>query len=164
MRKFVWAYVTQTGGNAHRAIGLAGFSTFNADTIKSRVWDLMHREDVLAAIHEESWRALHSLVPNAIAAASILNDPMHKDYRKAANDVLDRSGFALPTEHRVIVEKHGKVSTLQEAGLSELKRLAVRAGLDPVSLTRLPAPPSGEVEDAEFVDVTASTAGLEDML
>lgn len=151
MRRFVWHWLTN-GGIAPRAVVAAGYSTANSHTVSVKACQLMSDERVLAAIHEQSWRMLHSLTPLALAAyTEILMAPGHKDRARIASEVLNRSGFALPVEIKHTVERTDR-TPLTSAQWESIKALAIKAGIDPGTGLRLLKPePDDEIEDAVII-------------
>jgi hypothetical protein len=99
-RLFVWAYVLN-GGNGAAAARAAGYSD-SGEAAKVRAHDLLHRERVLDAIHEVSWKSLRGLAGLAtLKARRILEADRHPDQAKIIAGVWSRAGFAEKTAHEV---------------------------------------------------------------
>lgn len=166
MRAFVFHYVNN-GGKASRAIVSAAYSDSSPNVINVKAAQLMADERVQKAIQEHSWKMLSSLTPMALNAyETILSTPMHKDYARIASEVLDRTGFRLPTVHHVKVEKEPTGAEL----LADVRALCTEMGLNAEAMLaglmrkRLPllTTPGPVVTDAEFSE--HSSDGLEDIL
>ena len=159
-RAFVIAMLTTGAQDGTVCAAMAGYG----NTQESR-WvashRLMHNPKVLAAIKEEADRRLRS---GAILAASALveicADTRHKDRFKAAQELLNRAGLLVETQHRVIVEDHRTDKEIEQA----IVLMAKRHGLDPAKLLGYTTKPI----DAEFTEVEddapMSSDGIEDLL
>jgi hypothetical protein len=149
-RAFVIAlYEIPRGHGAQvKAAKMAGFGTTASSpqswaAIASR---LAHDEKILLAMREEDERRIRASAPRAIRAlAHLIETPDHKDHGRALGMVLDRV-HPVETTHTVKVAHQIPVMVATEEVLDRIRRLAAKAGLDPLRL----APPV----DAEFVEIT----------
>ena len=130
-RIFCWRY-TLNGGKVERSAIEAGYAPTNAAATGTR---LLQRPDILDALHECSWTAMHGLTVIAIGALQdILLDPSHKDRMKAIEGVLSRTGFVAKTGHEMTV-KH----TMDQKQVDErIATLASELGIDPTKLLGKP--------------------------
>jgi hypothetical protein len=115
-RKFVLAYL-RDARDASRCARAAGYSSSSgADRVTAH--RLLRNPRVVEAIKEEADRTLNSNAYIAVAAlADIAADPEHKDRFKAADSILDRTGFPKTTVHAVTTDeensKYDNVSTAE---------------------------------------------------
>lgn len=123
-RRFVWALMTNPEANQADWAREAGFSDV-AEGCKVRACECLQNPKVRAAIQEVARSTLHGIGP-ALAVAGLINiakKPDHKDYAKAVEMILNRTGFgekqqievvhrdltgdALMERVRLLAEKHG---------------------------------------------------------
>jgi hypothetical protein len=142
-RRFVMAMLVEN--NPSSAARRAGYSDDKGGN-RVRAHHLMQNGEVLAALHEVSWKGLNGIAIKAIAALDrVVSDPDHPKHLIAVQMTLDRTGFAAQTEHKVTVEH--KVDDLQ------LKALAARFAHDTgVPMQKLLG--FNDVIDGEFEPVT----------
>jgi hypothetical protein len=147
-RRFVLALLQAHTPTA--AARLAGYSD-HKEAAKVRAHHLMQNADVLAALHEVSWKKLNGIAVRAIEALDrVVADPDNPKHLVAVQMVLDRTGFAAQTEHKVTVEH--KVDDLQ------LKALAARFAHDTgVPMQKLLG--FNDVIDGEFKEVADDEGG-----
>jgi hypothetical protein len=147
-RRFVLALLQAHTPTA--AARLAGYSD-HKEAAKVRAHHLMQNADVLAALHEVSWKKLNGIAVRAIEALDrVVADPDNPKHLVAVQMVLDRTGFAAQTEHKVTVEH--KVDDLQ------LKALAARFAHDTgVPMQKLLG--YNNVVDGEFKEVADDEGG-----
>ena len=152
-RRFVYALLQSHTPTA--AARLAGYSD-HKEAAKVRAHHLMQNADVLAALFEVSWKKLNGISIKAIAALDrFIDDTENPRWLDAAKMVLDRTGFAAQTEHKVTVEH--KVDDLQ------LKALAARFAHDTgVPMQKLLG--FNDAVDAEFSEVADDDAELREAL
>lgn len=127
-RAFVIARV-RGGQDATKAVRAAGYSNKTEGYERVQAHRLMHSEAVLKAIREESSKLLDGSVFIAINALVEVASSGEKDADrvKAAENILDRTGFLRSTQHHVTVKDERT-----EAELVEFIRVtATRHGLDP---------------------------------
>lgn len=156
-RLFVEALMT-ADSNTQAAI-MAGYGKNSVDmrtrstTCARTAFRLLQNPTVLAAIRE---MAALKLREGALLGARVLmeiaNDPMHKDRLKAADKLLQHSGFLIVNETRHIVEDR----RLNDKELLEkATALAARLGIDPKRLLGSGAGvPTAVVVDADFTVVS----------
>lgn len=159
-RKFVIALLELGTMNFTRAALMAGYSG-NGNTLNVTAHRLAHDEKVLAAIHEESHRRLHSGKMMAVSVLLNLAEKALKDSDKlkAIDMVLNKTGLHDIRESIVITRDD---STTDEAMIARITHLAKVLGVDPTKLLgqNTQAPIEGD-----FTVVEPATAdGLEDML
>ena len=145
MRCFVVALLETGGIDATRAAGAAGYGgTQNSQWQAAH--RLSHNPKVMLAIKEEADKRLRA---GAILAASALveicGDVRHKDRFKAAQELLNRAGLIVQTEHKVIVEDNRTTDEIEQA----IILLARRNGIDP---TKLLGPANKAAQKAEAID------------
>jgi phage terminase small subunit len=124
-RRFAWlmACGEMNGAAAART---AGYSDVKLGA-KVRASELMHDDDVLAAIEEASRKVLRGLAPLAIRAArEILEDSEHPQRARMIETLLDRTGHIAETRHTMTVEHSMDVKGLEELA----RRLAAETGVD----------------------------------
>ena len=164
-QKFVLAYLAGGGQNATQAYCDAGYGG-NRDTAKVNSYKLLHDEKVVAAIVEESRKAVAADTPYARHVVREVLDSPHlaaKDRLRAAEMILNRGGLHATSEHKVSVEHkmdHGQL-------VAKLKLLAADCGLDADKLLRQAGVQAVEADFTEVplieVDQTVGMEGLEDM-
>lgn len=163
-RRFVIALSQQlTGYNWTNAYAEA-YGRPGDHTSRQEGYMLSRRDDIRAALHEESERLLHSGKMLGIKALmSMVADPLHKDHFKATQAFLNRVGFHEVHEQKIDVTHTHRTD---DEKLKRIEALAKMLGRDPAEFIRsLPAPterPLPAPVDAEFVEV--SSEGLEDLL
>lgn len=97
-RRFVWAYL-MNGGNGTKAARAAGYSD-KSEACKVRAHGLLHKDRVLEALHEVSWKTLRGLsLVATLKAEKILKAKDHPDLAKMIFGVWSRTGFAEKTVH-----------------------------------------------------------------
>lgn len=145
-RRRTFALIMATGEpSAAKAAREAGYSDV-AEGAKVRAHGLMHDPKVLAAIEEASQGVLRWLAPAAIRAAkAILSDKNHKAHARMIEVVLDRTGFAAKTEHKVTVEHTVDVRELEALAA----RLAQENGIDPRRFIGLSGPADAAPQQIE---------------
>lgn len=113
-RRFVWAMLhAATPSEAARIAGYAA----NKGSERVRGCLLMQRADVLEALHEVGWKKLYGAAIKSIASLErVVDDPDHPKHLVAVAMVLDRTGYAAQTEHKVTVEH--RVTDLQVKALA----------------------------------------------
>jgi hypothetical protein len=143
-QRFVWAMLYSPNPTA--AARLAGYSDASGGC-RVKGCQLMQSAAVLDALHEVGWRRLHGAALKSIAALeAVVDDPAHPKHLIAVQMVLDRSGFAAQTEHKVTVEH-----TLGGEKMKLMaERLAKELQVDPV---RLLGVNREAVIEGEFVEV-----------
>ncbi len=151
-RAFVIAKVRH-GDNNTEAAKRAGYSGGCHDGAKSTGYVLAHREDIVAAIIEESKKVLKSEGPNSVRTLVTLRDDPKvepRDRIKAAIELMNRGGLSVVNESHVLVEHQ----------LSEVEKdrrilaLAAELGLPQVEAQKLLIDPK-RIVDAEFSEVPA---------
>ena len=158
-RAFVVAMLDLPGIDHTAAAERAGYSATSRNSLRVQAHHLLHDEKILDAIQEESRRRLNS---STILAVSVLMEIASntvlqpKDRLKAAQAILNRTGFNEKTEHHVKVEHR---DATEEAMVERIKKFAGVLGLDAKLLLG-----QAGVVDAEFHEVETSTEGLEDLL
>lgn len=160
-RKFVRA-LCETGGQNHTLAARKAGYTGNEITLNNTAHRLAHDPLILAALKEEADRRIRS---GALLGASVLmeiaGDTMHKDRFRAAQELLNRSGLQVITEHKVTVDRGGN----EKAMIERIASMAAQLGIDHKKLL-------GGFVEGEFEEVPAlsapeplpSTDGLEDIL
>lgn len=149
-RAFVVA-MCETGGQDHsKAALMAGYGGTENST-KVAACRLAHDPRVLEAIREEAEKRLQS---GAILGASVMveiaMDKLHKDRFKAADNLLNRAGLLVETQHRVIVENDNRpIGELRAAVLEQLRGLFGKDAALPPALT---APIDGEYTEVPADD------------
>lgn len=143
-RRFAWLVACGTvPTQAARDAGYGDPGKHSA-AVRVRAHALMHDQKVLDAILEAGRKVLQGMAPVAFAAAkAILDDKTHPAHARMIETVMDRTGFAAKTEHKMVVEH-----TVDTAELETLaRRLAAENGID---VRRLLGGPviEGEVVDA----------------
>lgn len=139
-RAFVVALISAGGGPAQvqNAAKAAGYSD------SSYGWQLMRKDKILAAMHEE---ARKKLLSGALLGSKVLieiaMDGGHKDRFKAAKELLAHSGLA-PKSEQTINVNHANVDT--KTVIEEITMFAKQLGLDPVALLGS----AGVIVDADF--------------
>lgn len=112
---------------------------------------LSHDEKVIAAINEDIGKRMRGRGP-ALGMATIMriaSTDGHKDQLRAAEALLNRTGFQETSEHKITVEHTDRTA---DTVIERIKELAARLGLDPVKLIGMSQP---EAVDAEFEVVGA---------
>jgi phage terminase small subunit len=131
--------------NPTQAARLAGYSD-KSEGAKVTAHHLMQNPHVLEALHEVSWKRLNGMAVKAIAALEFIVDtPEHPKHLRAVEMVLDRTGFAAQTEHKVIVEH--KVNDLQIKALAA--RFADQLGVPAAKLIGANVAIEGEVVEVD---------------
>jgi hypothetical protein len=150
MRAFVAAYV-YFGCTRAEAARRAGYSRSKPDNAKVTAYDLWRREDVQAAILEESRKLMRAEGPRSIKTLIDIRDDKQADKKvrvKAAESLLNRCGMAAVQESHVLVEHQ----------LSEVEKdrrilaLAAELGLPQIEAQKLLIDPK-RIVDAEFSEV-----------
>src|SRR5580765_71139 len=128
MRAFCWCYV-HNGGQIGLAAAQAGYGEGGGERVASASGSrLMQNQAILDACEELTWRRLSGMAVLAVNALEpILNNPQHKSHIKAAEMVLERTGFV--AERRLTVDKPASKS--DEAILAVLAQLCEKLGADP---------------------------------
>jgi hypothetical protein len=161
-RAFVIALLETGGSSKKLAAKMAGYG-LSDNASGSAGSSLSRHPKVLAALKEEADRRIRS---GAVLAASVLleiaEDPLHKDRFKAAQELLNRSGLIVETQHRVVVEDQRSTDEIERRILT----LAEKLGIDPVKLLGyVPATGGTDIIDGECTDVEDDgSEGLEDIL
>lgn len=145
------------GGNASEAARWAGYSTESDGALRVTAHRTLNLDYVKEAIKEESWRRLDeaSLLAVSTVVRIAMNSTEDKVALKAAELLMDRTGFHAKSEHVVTIEDRRTTNEL----LDFIRLTAAKHGLDGNKLLGLPAP-----VDAEFTEVTNGSEGLEDLL
>ena len=154
-REFVRAYVRRADGNMSEAARIAGYR--DGPNIASIASHLFARDDIRAAILEESRARLLASAPGALAVIEdIAANPDHKKQFDAALAILGRSGLTerrevdvRVTHELTVVEKwqqliRGKLALGQDPrelldNLTETERAKVLEGVDYEILAEEPA-------------------------
>jgi phage terminase small subunit len=98
---FVQRYVTLGNRNGAQAAREAGYAP---DSAAKRAWELLQREDVLAAIHSLTIKQMAAAAPVALRTmVDLLESKSGFVRQKAAADILDRTGFKPPERHQHLV-------------------------------------------------------------
>lgn len=151
-QRFVIALLECGGTNESKAARMAGYGGGD-ETCRVVGFNNIRKPHVLAALREEADKRLHS---GAILAASVMveiaMDRDHKDRYKAADNLLNRAGLVIQTQHKIIVDDQ---RTDQEV-IARVRMLATELKIDPKKLLE-----SVGFVDAEFTEVPAE---LEDFL
>lgn len=150
MRAFCWCYV-QNGGQIGLAAAQAGYGegSENQRIASASGSRLMQNQAILDALEELTWRKLVGMAVPAVGALEvILNNPAHKNYVKAAEMVLERTGFV--AEKKLIVDKPESKS--DEALMNTLAELCRKLGADPKDFLG-PLAKKLNVVDAEVVEI-----------
>jgi hypothetical protein len=153
MRAFVAAYV-YFGCTRAEAARRAGYSKNKPDNAKVTAHDLWRREDVQAAILEESRKLMRAEGPRSIKTLIDIRDDKaadKKDRLKAATELLNRCGLAAVQESHVLVEHQLSEAEKDRRILS----LAAELGLPQVEARKLLIDPKNVV-DAEYSEVPAA--------
>lgn len=151
-RAFVWIYLN----NGSNGAGAARDAGFGKGAPRTMAWRLLHRQDVLDAMHECTWRVLARLAGKAATVLeSALDSADERIQLKAVDAVFSRTGFIAKTG---VVEE----TRLSSADMVlEIRKAAKQLGVDAQVLlgqaalgqrmlpSGLPAPPV----DAEFAEV-----------
>lgn len=149
-RAFVVAYVHE-GLSRAEAARRAGYSANQPDDAKNAAYRLWRREDVQAAILEESRKVLRDEGPRSIKKLTSLRDDPKVDAAvqlKATLALLDRAGLSAVSEHHHVVEHHRSDAELDRRAL-ELGR---ELGLAEDQIRKMLIDPD-RVVDAEFTEV-----------
>jgi phage terminase small subunit len=148
---------------AYRSAGYAANSDPHVTNASAQ--QMVHREDIQAAITEYTKKELHHLGPAAVRAKrEIVNDPLHKDRDKAANSILER---LVPTVQRIETNVTVEINHTKDAieSLKYMRELNVpREKLlehfGPLGLPRYErmlaeqeAAAKGEIIEAEFEEI-----------
>lgn len=157
-RKFVYAML-DTGQVNHTACARVAGYQGDEDTMKVTAHRLAHDEKIQAAIQEEARKMMGAAQLVATAhLVLIATNPAHKDQLSAIKELMNRSGLAAATEHKITV-----THAVDRVGvLREIEALAKDSGMDPRKLLSS----YGVVVDADFTEIApdASAEGLEDVL
>ena len=133
-RAFVIAKV-RFGVTNGRAAELAGYSNSSRDVLKVKGYEIAHREDVQAAILEETRKVLKSYGPKAVRTlAKIMGDPSaeNRDRIKASVELLNRASLAAVTEAHVTVDHRLSDSEYDRRLQSALQILGIDAAPEQV--------------------------------
>jgi hypothetical protein len=144
-----------------KALSLAGYTSPNNNALRQKAHQLLHTARVAEAVREESRRRTVFLLPKAQTALNnLLDNPQSTDHFKAIKMVRDDGGVSMAVE-RVLNVKHEIVTS--EEKLNALKEFAAKHGgtVLGVPIEDIVEPPT---TDAEFIDITPSSAGLEDLI
>lgn len=107
-------------------------------------YELMRDERILAAIREESTKALAGAALLGVKVmVEIAQDKDHKDRYKAAKDLAAINGFT--AEQRIVVEH---ISQDSKQMIDEIRAMAKELGLDPQKLIR-----GAGIIEGEFTEV-----------
>jgi hypothetical protein len=146
MRAFVLALLAQGTRNYTAAYKAAGYSG-TMEALRVGASRLAHDERVLAALHEEASKRLHSLVPAALRVVEeIMENPDAKDRAKVALGVLDRAGL-----HTVTEQRHTHSLADDTEMLARIRLLAERNG---IPLANLLGGRLAKTIEGECVDMT----------
>jgi hypothetical protein len=152
MRAFVTAWIETGIENWTELARLAGYEGDRL-TLKSTGYRVAHDPRVIAALKEEGQRVLDAGSIIAIKTLTHLSRTAAKDSDKikAADMILNRTGFSATTEHKVTVEH----ITPQEK-MREIERLAALFSIPIEQLRGMSAPALALPApiDAEYVEVT----------
>jgi phage terminase small subunit len=125
-QRFVWAMMHI--GDRTKAVMAAGYKASRAHQTAS---ELMQNTRVLDALHEVGWRKFSGMATKAIIALEkIVDDPDHPKHNWAIDAVLNRTGYATQTEHKVKVEH--SINELQVKAVAA--RMAEQLGVDQTKL------------------------------
>jgi hypothetical protein len=133
-RAFVVAALEMPCATQAQVARAAGFGTPTSsdNVMKVRGCQLMHSEKIIAALHEEASKRLRSsTVLGAAVLVEIAKDPSHKDRLRAAEMLLNRTGFHELHERKLTVEHRDLTGAELTARITEL---AHRLGVDPSRL------------------------------
>lgn len=145
-RRFVWALLHLSA--PREAAIAAGYSDVS-DGARVRASELMQNPAVQEALYEVGWNKLNSMAIKSIhALEAIIDDPKHPKHHRAIEMVLNRTGFAAVTEHKVTVN-HGQSNERME---KLAKKLAAELGIDAARLIGVNRV-EPEAIDAEFTEV-----------
>lgn len=120
-RAFVWNYMLNgcKGGPAALAAGYAG----TPGSARVRAFELLHREDIQAALRELGMRYLGSLMPKALVRlGELLDNKNHRQHAKAIEMTLSRTGVVERTALDVNVSGQVNVNHT-DAAVEDLRRL-----------------------------------------
>jgi hypothetical protein len=136
-----------TAANAARSAGYSDTS----EAAKVRAHHLLQNGDVLAALHEVGWRVLRGVSVKAIHALNaVVDNPDDPKHLIAIGMVLDRTGYAAQTEHKVTVR--------HEMDELQLKAIAARFSMETgVPMQKLLG--FNDVVDGEFKEVADDEGG-----
>lgn len=149
MRLFVW-WMANGAPSATAAARAAGYSD-TAEGAKVRGCLLMQMPSVIEALNEAASKTMKSLAPLAITKAKrILENESHPGHARMIETILDRSGHAAKSEHKLTVEHTVDTSELEALA----RRLAAENGIDVRRL--LGGPPADKVIEGEVVDAEPS--------
>lgn len=155
-RRFVEQLIFQGGTNHTRAYMIAsGCSEAAANANAYRVYGNPKVQDAIRAEADRRLRA------GALLGASVLIEiaanPMHKDQKAAAVELLNRSGLIVKTLHEV------KVDNIHRADpeiVASINKIAAQLGVDAKALLG----EKEQIEDAEYEEVVEpNMEGLEDV-
>lgn len=163
MRKFVMALLELGSNNHTRAALMAGYAAGSDNSLRVTAYRLAHDERVLAAIHEESHRRLHS---GKIMAVSVLLNLAERaakdsDKLKAIDMVLNKTGLHNISESIVTTRDD---SATDDAMIARITHLAKMLEVDVTKLIGQNTPKPAVIEGEFSVVETPTAEGLEDML
>lgn len=144
LRAFVTAKVVM-GMNDTDAARHAGY-----EYPEHHQWRISHREDVQAAILEQSQRLMRSQGPKSILTLCAIRDNPEnaaRDRIKAATELLNRSGFHQISEHHEHVHQHVSDAEADR----RILQLAAELGLDEESARKMLVAPDDMAVNAEGV-------------
>jgi len=173
-RAFVHAKVQQ-GLSNRRAAQVAGYSATNDNVLDQSAYRLSHDPRIIAAIHEETKKLMHSEGANSIRVVVSIRDDLTADAPvrlKAALALMDRSGFNAVSEQRVSVEHTMSDAEMDrrilmlcsELGIgdAEARKMLIDPKAKPNPLLEAETIP--EATDAEFEPVRPDDEILDELL
>lgn len=152
-RRFVIAMVETGGSDPKLAAQMAGYGgTENSRSVA--VHRLMHSEDVLAAIREETDKLLRfSALIGYKALEEIAQDRANPKRFNAAVELLNRAGLQVIQKFEHTIDDKRKTREI----IADIKRMAKELGIDPALLL------GKDVIDAEFTEVVKAPAEFNDL-
>jgi phage terminase small subunit len=146
------------GGQMTEAYKWAGFGSTTDRSAQSASSRLAAKEDVKEAIREEALRRMDN--STLLAVSTVIRIAQGADDKlalKAAELLMDRTGFHAKSEHKVVIEDGRTTNEL----IDFIRSRSAAHGLDANAMLGLPNP---NVVEAEYEDVVDGTDGLEDLL
>jgi Terminase small subunit len=127
-RGFVKSYVDNPMRSATQIARSSGYSDIKGGA-KVRAHELMHNENVLAAIHEETGRRFKAdaALGRGVLVKIALTDE-HPQQVKAASALIGYAGFSIAHEQKITVEHQDKTTP---AMIEKIRELAKFLEIDP---------------------------------
>src|SRR5262245_6525442 len=127
-RRFVVAALTFPEGKDWQIAKAAGYSDRSHGALRVTAHRLFHDEKVISALHEEASKRLRSSAHLGVSVlAKIARTDGHRDQRRAAEAILNRTGFHEKTEHVMQVNHSDGTG---RAMVARIEALAARLGMD----------------------------------